>query len=193
MWNQILGASLEELTATLLLVGITYLAIVLYVRITGLRSFSKMSATDFAMTVAVGSILASAADPSRSAPVLLTGLAGVFVIQWLLALLRTTWPAARDALDNEPLLLVANGTILEENLSRSRVARADLLAKLREANALNLGQVRAVVLETTGDISVLHTTDPDEVLDTDLLRDVRDGERVQGGPVPPLQRADETA
>ena len=30
------------------------------------------------------------------------------------------------------------------------------VAKLREANALNFGQVRAVVLETTGDISVLH-------------------------------------
>lgn len=41
-------------------------------------------------------------------------------------------------------------------MKKSRVAESDVWAKLREANALDLAQVRAVVLETTGDISVLH-------------------------------------
>ena len=31
-----------------------------------------------------------------------------------------------------------------------------MIAKLREANVLDISEVRAVVLETTGDISVLH-------------------------------------
>lgn len=37
------------------------------------------------------------------------------------------------------------------------VSQADLMAKLREANVLQLSQVKAVVFETTGDISVLHS------------------------------------
>ena len=37
-----------------------------------------------------------------------------------------------------------------------RVEEDDLIAKLREANVCDLSDVRAVVLETTGDITVLH-------------------------------------
>ena len=36
-----------------------YAAILVYTRIAGLRSFAKMSSFDFAMTVAVGSMVAS--------------------------------------------------------------------------------------------------------------------------------------
>lgn len=43
-----------------------------------------------------------------------------------------------------------------EALAATRVAEDDLIAKLREANVLDFSQVRAVVLERTGDISVLH-------------------------------------
>ena len=49
-----------------------------------------------------------------------------------------------------------DGKVIDKALNVSRVAESDLFAKLREANVLELNQVRAVVLETTGDISVLH-------------------------------------
>ncbi|WP_311199201.1 YetF domain-containing protein [Leisingera caerulea] len=49
-----------------------------------------------------------------------------------------------------------DGVILEAALTATRVAESDLIAKLREANVKDLSQVSAVVLETTGDISVLH-------------------------------------
>jgi uncharacterized membrane protein YcaP (DUF421 family) len=59
-------------------------------------------------------------------------------------------------MQNTPVILMRNGKIIDDALKETRVARSDLLAKLREANVLNLDEVRAVVLETTGDISVLH-------------------------------------
>ena len=49
-----------------------------------------------------------------------------------------------------------NGEIFHEALSSSRVCKDDLVAKLREANILDYSEVKAVILETTGDISVLH-------------------------------------
>ena len=58
---------------------------------------------------------------------------------------------------------------LDDALAASRVTRADVHAKLREANALDLSRVRAVVLETTGDISVLHG----DAIDPVLLDEVR--------------------
>lgn len=46
--------------------------------------------------------------------------------------------------------------MLHDNMRKARVTESDLWSKLREANVLNLNQVRAVVFEATGDISVLH-------------------------------------
>ena len=42
--------------------------------------------------------------------------------------------------------------------------QGDLIAKLRESNVLDFAEVRAAVLETTGDISVLHGDACDEAL-----------------------------
>lgn len=177
MWNQVLTATIDELLVTVFLVAALYAGVVLYVRLAGLRSFSKMSAPDFAMTVAVGSLLAMAADPSRSLPVLLAGGASLFACKWLAAYCRSHWQSTQRVLDNAPLLLMSRGRILQHNLRAGQVATEDLMGKLREANVLNFEQVRAVVLETTGDISVLHSSNPDEVLDPELLRGVQDGER----------------
>ena len=59
-------------------------------------------------------------------------------------------------MQNQPALLMKDGVILHAALKATRVAETDLIAKLREANVLDFTQVRAVVLETTGDISVIH-------------------------------------
>lgn len=153
-------------------VGI-YAAVIVCTRIAGLRSFSKMSSFDFAMTVAVGSIVGTAATTADLPLVLaVVSIATVYVLQMTISMLRRfEWVS--DVVDNEPLLLVHGGEILEENLERSEVTLGDLRAKLREANALSVEEVEAVVFETTGDISVLHSEDADASVDDWLLADVR--------------------
>jgi len=66
---------------------------------------------------------------------------------------------------NKPVELLRKGKISKDNLRLTGVSENDLMAKLREANALNLNNVLSVVLETTGDISVIHSSDTDEVSD----------------------------
>jgi uncharacterized membrane protein YcaP (DUF421 family) len=61
---------------------------------------------------------------------------------------------------------------LDENLAKANVSRDELIAKLHEANALNFDQVLALFLETTGDMSLLHTTE-DKMLLLDMLQEVR--------------------
>ena len=74
-----------------------YFVLVLYTRIAGLRTFSKMSAFDFAMTVAIGSIVAGSI--LFDGPSLLRGVAAltaVFVIQIGVAALRKRVVALED-------------------------------------------------------------------------------------------------
>ena len=53
---------------------------------------------------------------------------------------------------------------LERAMSETRVSRANLLEKLRAAGVTDMASVRAVVLETTGDISVIRGDDLDDAL-----------------------------
>ncbi len=151
----------------------TYAVLITFTRIAGKRSFSKMSSFDFAMTVAVGSLLATTIL-SSSVSLLegVIGLAIVYLLQISAAMLRRfKW--FKELIDNTPLLLMDGTEILYENLRKARVTEGDLRSKLREANVIELNEVRAVVFETTGDISVLHTDKVDDKLNDWLLKDVK--------------------
>ena len=175
-------ASPTALVAVVLSTLGLYVVLIALIRLVGLRSFSKMSSFDFAMTVAVGSVLASTIV-SASPPLLQASvaLASLFGVQFVIALLRkhTSW--ATHVVDNEPLVLMAGDRMLRDNLKRARVTENDVWAKLREANVLDPCEVRAVVLETTGDISVLHGEPDARDLHPCLLRGVRDADRVELG------------
>ena len=80
-WQQLLGISLSA-------VGF-YIGLMLFTRLMGLRSFSKLSSHDFAMTVGIGSILASTVLADK--PSLLQGLFAVamlFLIQGAISIVR---------------------------------------------------------------------------------------------------------
>lgn len=151
---------------------VVYIAVIVLTRIFGKRSFSKMSSFDFAMTVAVGSLIATTILSSSVS--LLEGLFGLFLVyllQLTAAFLRR-YKLFANTIDNTPLLLMDGPNILHENLKKARVTEADLRAKLREANVINLSQVQAAVFETTGDIAVLHSDKDAPNLDAWLLKDV---------------------
>ncbi len=151
-----------------------YTAVIVFTRISGLRSFSKMSSFDFAMTVAVGSLVATtilmANPPLIQATV---ALAALYILQAGVAKLRGISNFVDNLVDNQPVLLMRGTEILENNLKSTKVTHDDIRAKLREANITRLLQIKAVILETTGDISVLHNDDPDHELDDELLSNVK--------------------
>ncbi len=148
-----------------------YLAVILLTRICGKRSFSKMSSFDFAMTVAVGSIIATTILSSSVRLIDgLVGLIAVYALQIIVAFARRNKYVTK-IVDNSPLLLMDGDKIIASNLRKARVSEGDLRSKLREANVTKLSQIKAVVFETTGDISVLHK-DNDEPLNLWLMKDV---------------------
>jgi uncharacterized membrane protein YcaP (DUF421 family) len=154
-----------------------YAAVITLTRIFGLRSFSKMSGFDFALTIATGSIIASifiAEDPP-----LLQGIGALvilFTMQAAVAELRKRSETVEWLVDNRPRLIMWGGEMDEEQMRKAKITRSDLIAKLREANVTRFEQIYAVIAETTGDVSVLHGP-PDEPLDTDLLDGVVGAER----------------
>ena len=152
----------------IVLTVVALIFVVFTIRIVGLRSLSKMTNFDFVSTVATGSLLASAATVSEWPAFIqcLVAIMFLFVAQYVLARMRKSTDNVENVLSNKPMLLMRDGVMDEAALKSARVTKSDVIAKLRESNALSLDKVRAVVLESTGDISVLHgDTFDDRLLD----------------------------
>lgn len=164
-----LGASWTRIAEVLVAGVVVYAVVIALTRLTGVRSLAKMSAFDFAATVAVGSTVSSVLTGSVPLAAGLIGLALLFGMQYGLGLMRR-----RDLLlgviDNQPMLLMAGREVLEANMRHVRLSRSELWSQLRQQGVHSLDQVHAVVFETSGKISVLRAG---ERVDTELLQGVR--------------------
>lgn len=139
------------------LVGtLAYLALVLLLRISGKRTLSKMNAFDFVVTVALGSTLAtvllsSSVSLARGALAFAVLIFLQFIITWLSA--RS--PAVRGLVKAEPALLFHKGEFLTGAMKQERFTEEEVRAAMRAQGISAVGDVEAVVLETTGDLSVV--------------------------------------
>lgn len=161
---------------TALASAVSILATVALVRLYGLRSLAKFAPHDFVATVAMGSVIAATAARSVPLPLGVAALAGIFAVQGLVSRIRRA--GGTTVVDNDPVILMAGDLVLWQHMDQGGVTADDLRAKLREANVTRLDQVRAVILEGTGDIAVLHA-DGDTSLDPVLIEGVLGVEEVE--------------
>lgn len=165
---------LDKIPETFIAVLVSYLALIIYTRLSGLKSYSKMSSYDFVHTLAIGSLFAatiSTGKPGLGIGIFIIGV--VFLVKIVLAKLKNVSPFIEKVTANEPLFLMINGEILKANLEKSRISENELKGKLREANVFKLAHVKAVILETTGDVSVLHSEGGSMEVDEYIIDDVR--------------------
>jgi len=146
--------------------------IILFTRIFGLRTFAKMSSFDFASTIAIGSIIAAVIMNSDYS--ILKGaiaLAAIIGFQTIFSLFVRNSKLFKKTFTNKPQILMWNGEVLEDQLSKCNVGYDDLIGKLREANVHSFDEVQAVIFESTGDVSVLHDKD-NRKIDKQILKDL---------------------
>lgn len=149
-WSQIVHA---------LLVGsLGYCGIIAWLRVSGKRTLSQWNAFDAVVTFALGSMLATV-TLSRDASLAqaLTAFALFIALQFVVTWLAVRSPALRRLVKAQPTLLVRDGRMLDDVLVRERVTQGEVLAALRDRGFASVGEVHAVVLETSGKFSVIGT------------------------------------
>ncbi len=178
MLSDWLGTGWPQVALIALSAAAMYVTVIALTRLAGVRSFSKMSGFDFAVTVAIGSVLASVIT-SKSPPVAsgIAALVCLFALQIGMAMVRCRFPGLQLVADNKPRLIMIGSEIQHDQLKKAKMTESDLRGKLREANVFQFSQVLAVFAETTGDVCVLHTDGEDRAIDPELLKDVIGGER----------------
>ena len=164
-WQQVVGIALS-------VIGF-YFCLILFTRIVGLRSFSKLSSYDLAMTVGIGSILASTVLSKSTS--LLQGVFAIgmlFTLQAVLSIIRRKFKPFKALIDNQPIILMANGAYLYDNLKEAKLSENDIKQILRKNGIKSKSEVFAVIMETTADISVIKSSDTSP--DWSLFDDIRD-------------------
>lgn len=141
----------------ILAVGVPmYVALVFFLRVTGSRTLSSMNAFDFIVTVAIGSVFGralTAKDVALSEAIAAFGL--LVALQYLVTWIQIRWPFFRRVVTNPPALLYFRGEYVEGAIGRQRVAKSEVRAAVRKENFGSLDEVAAVVLESSGEISVI--------------------------------------
>ena len=167
--------SWESLLRTLVIGVLAYVALILFLRISGKRTLSKLNAFDLIVTVALGSTLATVllnksvplADGALGFAVLI-GLQ--FIVTW--TSVRAKW--LRKFVTGEPTMLFYRGNYLPAALKATRLTEAEVRAATRAAGIADLNEVEAIVLETDGTVSVVRSSGRDG------LSSLSDVERVEG-------------
>lgn len=146
----------EDLGRLAVVGSCAYLALVVLLRGFGKRSLTKLNAFDLVVTIALGSILATILlDDSIS---LATGVGALLLLlTWQYC---ATWLACRSGtfrqlLSSEPRLVAHDGALLVSALRAERLDEEDIMQAIRNHGHDTLDQVRSVVLEPDGTLSVV--------------------------------------
>jgi uncharacterized membrane protein YcaP (DUF421 family) len=131
-----------------------FLLIFVVTRAVGRRELSSMEPFDMILLVVIGDLVQQGVTQSDYS---LTGATTVISTLALLVVF-TAWLSfrvrrLRPLLEGEPVVLVADGRVLERNLRRERMTVEELEAEGRLQQIDSLENVRFAVLETNGKIS----------------------------------------
>src|SRR5690625_635588 len=162
--------NLPDLGRLILITISAYIGLVIMLRSSGKRTLAKMNAFDFVVTIAIGSVL-SIIMMDKTIPLLegIAALALLIILQYLISWATVNFKSLNSVVRSSPTLLVYDGALIKKNMKKERVAESEILASLRKAGVHAVADVKAVVIESNGDLSVIKK---DENKTTQTLQNV---------------------
>lgn len=146
----------QSVVRTVAIGVMAYISLIVFLRISGKRTLVKMNAFDFVITVSLGSVLATIL---LNREVTLAQGASAFAILVLMQFLVTwssvRWSWIRKVVTGEPTLLFYQNKFLPTALLRTRMTEDEVRAAVRATGVESFAEIKAVVLETDGSISVV--------------------------------------
>ncbi len=134
---------------------ILYAVSVLAMRLMGKRQVGQLQPYELVVAIMIAELAASPME-SVGTPLLygIVPIGALVVLHGLGSILSAKSVRARTALSGEPSVLVRNGAVQYEELSRLNYSMSDLMEEVRACGVLNIADVNVAILETSGKLSV---------------------------------------
>jgi len=167
--------SWESLLRTFIITVLAYFSLILMLRVSGKRTLSKMNAFDFTVTVALGSTLA-AVSLNKEIPLADGALAlgSLVSLQFLITWLSVRINFVKSIITSTPSLILYKGDMILSALKKERITTEEVWAKAREKGYSSLSDIDAMILETTGEITIVAKIAGDDVATLDLVKNFDD-------------------
>ena len=134
---------------------VLYLILIALIRLMGKRQVGQMEPSEFVVTMLVANL---AAIPMQDGGIpLFSGLVPILTVlgtELILSGAALKSVKLRKLLCGNPVILIENGRILQNNLRMTRITLDELMGHLREKDVLNPEKVQYAILETDGNLSV---------------------------------------
>jgi uncharacterized membrane protein YcaP (DUF421 family) len=125
-------------------------------KLMGQRQIGRLTVFDFIVAFTVGGTAAGVLNNTRNGLVgAITTIGTLAALDIAVSFLALKNAKMRRVLQDEPLVLVQNGRIIEDMLRKARFNLDDLLLELRQKNIPNLHNVEFAILESNGKLSVI--------------------------------------
>jgi uncharacterized membrane protein YcaP (DUF421 family) len=135
---------------------VIFFVVLIVTRAVGRRELSSMEPFDLILLVVIGDLVQQGVTQSdNSVTGAVTVIATMAVLTMATAYLSFRFRRLRPLLEGDPVLLIADGRVLERNLRRQRMTTDELAAEARLQSIGSLSQIRYAVLESNGRVSFL--------------------------------------
>ncbi len=143
--------------ASVLRTLVFYTILVVLIRLLGKRQLGEMEPSEFVVTMLISNLAAIPIENlDQSVFNGILPLILVFALEWIMSVLTLRSIRIRRLFCGKPVILMENGKIMEENLRRTRVNLDEITMHLREQGVFDLSTVKYVILETNGQLSIMH-------------------------------------
>jgi uncharacterized membrane protein YcaP (DUF421 family) len=135
---------------------VAFLFVFVLTRLIGRRELSSLQPFDLLLLIVIGDLLqqgVTQTDLSVTGLVLTVGIFGLMTLAASYVGFR--FPRIRPILEPEPLILVEDGNVIEQNLKKERMTPQELAAEARLQQIDSLDKVKWAVLESGGQISFI--------------------------------------
>jgi len=153
--EKLLFDSWDSVLHTCICALLSYFTLFFFIRIAGKRTLSKLTAFDFVVTITLGSTLSSMMLGKTPLVEGSLVLALMIVLQYLFAFTARKSKTMEKLINSKPVLLYYEGNFLEDEMLREAVTKEEIYAAVRKFRIYNLDEVRAVVMEINGELTVV--------------------------------------
>lgn len=154
--DKIFFESWESLLRAVIIGVLSYISLILMLRIAGSRTLSQLNAFDLIVTVALGSTLSTIIlnkDITLSDG--LVSLAMLITLQFAVSRISLRARSIQRVIKTEPRVLLYKGQYIKDALEECRISKEEVIQMIRSEGIGTLDDVEAVVLESNGRFSVI--------------------------------------
>ena len=135
---------------------ILYILVLIVMRFMGKREIGQLQPFELVIAIMIADL---AATPIANSGIPLTNgiipILGLLVMDLIISFINMKSVKGRELICGKPSILIYRGKIDENQLIKERFTINELQERLRDNNAVNIGDIEYAILETSGQINII--------------------------------------